>query len=147
MSTTTPEIKIRSAKLISSPVIRDPRGNLIARESPKNVPFDPRRCFVVFDVPEARVRGGHAHLELQQLMVCLRGSVTVTLDDGKQDQDFVLDSPELGLYVPPMIWSVQHDFTKDAMLLVLASDVYDPDDYIRDHRLFLNELERRAAAR
>lgn len=121
------------------PVIRDLRGNLTAREVGQGLPFVPRRYFIVHDVPTKEVRGEHAHRRLHQVLVCIAGSVTVLVDDGVHRQETVLDSPELALHVPPMIWCVQYKYTPDAALLVLASDVYDPDDYIRDYDQFLRE--------
>ncbi len=121
------------------PVIRDLRGNLTAREVGQGLPFEPRRYFIVHDVPTKEVRGEHAHRRLHQVLVCIAGSVTVLVDDGIHRQETVLDSPELALHVPPMIWCVQYKYTPDAALLVLASDVYDPDDYIRDYDQFLRE--------
>ncbi len=99
----------------------------------------PKRYFIVHDVPSKEVRGEHAHRTLHQLLVCITGSVAVLVDDGVQRQELVLDSPELALHVPPMVWSVQYKYTSDAALLVLASDVYDPGDYIRDYEEFLRE--------
>jgi acetyltransferase-like isoleucine patch superfamily enzyme/dTDP-4-dehydrorhamnose 3,5-epimerase-like enzyme len=122
------------------PVIRDVRGNLTAREVGQGLPFEPRRYFIVHDVPTKEVRGEHAHRKLHQVLVCIRGAVTVLVDDGVHRQETVLDSPELALHVPPMVWCVQYRYTPDAALLVLASDVYDPDDYIRDYEQFLREI-------
>ncbi len=130
---------VRGVTLERRPVIRDLRGNLTAREVGQGLPFVPRRYFIVHDVPTKEVRGEHAHRRLHQVLVCISGSVTVLVDDGEHRQETVLDSPELALHVPPMIWCVQYKYTPDAALLVLASDVYDPDDYIRDYDQFLRE--------
>ncbi len=127
------------------PVIRDLRGNLTAREVGQGLPFVPRRYFIVHDVPTKEVRGEHAHRRLHQVLVCISGSVTVLVDDGVHRQETVLDSPELALHVPPMVWCVQYKYTPDAALLVLASDVYDPEDYIRDYDQFLRERAARDA--
>ena len=131
---------VRGVTLERRPVIHDLRGNLTAREVGQGLPFVPRRYFIVHDVPTKEVRGEHAHRTLHQVLVCIRGSVTVLVDDGVHRQEKVLDSPELALHVPPMVWCVQYKYTPDAALLVLASDPYDPDDYIRDHDQFLREL-------
>jgi acetyltransferase-like isoleucine patch superfamily enzyme/dTDP-4-dehydrorhamnose 3,5-epimerase-like enzyme len=131
---------VRGVTLERRPVIRDMRGNLTAREVGQGLPFVPRRYFIVHDVPTKEVRGEHAHRTLHQVLVCIRGSVTVLVDDGAHRQETVLDSPELALHVPPMVWCVQYKYTPDAALLVLASDPYDPDDYIRDYDQFLREL-------
>jgi acetyltransferase-like isoleucine patch superfamily enzyme/dTDP-4-dehydrorhamnose 3,5-epimerase-like enzyme len=137
---------VRGVTLERRPVIRDMRGNLTAREVGQGLPFAPRRYFIVHDVPTKEVRGEHAHRTLHQVLVCIRGSVTVLVDDGVHRQETVLDSPELALHVPPMVWCVQYKYTPDAALLVLASDVYDPDDYVRDYEQFLRELRGPGAA-
>jgi acetyltransferase-like isoleucine patch superfamily enzyme len=132
-------LAVRGVTLERRPVIKDLRGNLTARQVGEGLPFLPRRYFIVHDVPSKEVRGEHAHRALHQLLVCITGSVAVLVDDGIQRQELVLDSPELALHVPPMVWSVQYKYTADAALLVLASDVYDPADYIRDYEVFLRE--------
>ncbi len=123
-------------------VIKDVRGNLIAREIGRGLPFAPQRCFVVLDVPGKELRGAHAHRHCQQLLVCLRGSLSVVADDGTNLREFVLDRPELALYLPPMIWSIQYKYSSDAMLLVLASEPYAAEDYIRDYDEFLRQRVR-----
>ena len=132
-------LAVRGVTLERRPVIKDLRGNLTARQVGEGLPFLPKRYFIVHDVPSKEVRGEHAHRTLHQLLVCITGSVAVLVDDGVQRQELVLDSPELALHVPPMVWSVQYKYTSDAALLVLASDVYDPGDYIRDYEEFLRE--------
>jgi hypothetical protein len=89
------------------------------------------------------VRGEHAHRRLHQFIVCVRGSVTVMVDDGQNRAVFQLDHPNLGLHVAPMVWAAQYKYSQDAMLLILASDVYNPQDYIRDYDEFLQEIARR----
>ena len=125
------------------PLIRDIRGNLSAREIGKGMPFPPRRYFVITDVPNDKVRGEHAHRKLKQFLVCLRGRCSVVVDDGRNREEIVLDSPQAGLYVPPMVWAVQYKYSTDAVLLVLASAEYDPADYIRDYDEFLRLVRRR----
>ncbi|MFA6954572.1 MAG: WxcM-like domain-containing protein [Thermoanaerobaculia bacterium] len=134
-----PDIRVDRVQLIDSPVIGDLRGNLLAREVGKGLLFAPARYFVVFDVPSKDVRGEHAHRVCEQFLVCLRGSVAVVCDDGEHRQEFLLESPETGLYLPPMVWGTQYKYSRDAMLLVLASHAYDPGDYIRDYDQFLAE--------
>jgi acetyltransferase-like isoleucine patch superfamily enzyme len=136
-------LRVRGLRLLSAPVIEDLRGNLMAREVGEALPFTPTRCFVVFDVPSKEVRGEHAHRRCEQLLVCLRGAMAVVCDDGEHRQEIVLDSPGTGLYLPPMVWATQYKYTRDAMLLVLASDRYDAGDYIRDYERFLAELRER----
>jgi dTDP-4-dehydrorhamnose 3,5-epimerase-like enzyme len=122
-----------------APTIKDLRGNLIARELGKGLPFSPARCFLVFEVPTKELRGEHAHRQCEQLLVCVQGSVHVLCDDGVHRQEFELDSPELGLYLPPMVWGTQYRYSHDAVLMVLASMPYDASDYIRDYEKFLSE--------
>jgi UDP-2-acetamido-3-amino-2,3-dideoxy-glucuronate N-acetyltransferase len=117
-------------------LVEDLRGNLAAAEVGTHVPFTPKRYFIVFDVPGKDVRGEHAHRRCAQFLVCVRGSVTVVVDDGTNSEEIVLDEPNVGLHLPPLVWAVQYKYSADAMLLVLASDPYDPDDYIRDYDAF-----------
>jgi UDP-2-acetamido-3-amino-2,3-dideoxy-glucuronate N-acetyltransferase len=112
-----------------------------------HIPFEPRRFFSVMRVPSKDVRGAHAHRLCKQFLVCQAGSVAVVVDDGRVREEVVLDDPQLGLYVPPMVWSVQYRYTPDAILLVLASDPYEPLDYIRDYDEFLAELPSVASER
>jgi UDP-2-acetamido-3-amino-2,3-dideoxy-glucuronate N-acetyltransferase len=93
----------------------------------------------VYDVPTKELRGEHAHRRCEQLLVCVSGSVNVLCDDGEHRQEFVLDSPEIGLHIGPMVWGTQYRYTKDAVLMVQASLPYDPDDYIRSYDDFLAE--------
>ncbi len=132
-------LRVRGVTLERRPVIKDLRGNLSAREVGRGLPFAPLRYFIVHDVPSKEVRGEHAHRTLHQLLVCIRGSVAVVADDGEQREEVLLDSPELALHLPPLTWGVQYKYTPEAALLVLASDVYRPDDYIRDYDQFLRE--------
>ena len=115
---------------------QDLRGNLSAGEFGAHVPFTPKRYFMVFDVPGKDVRGEHAHKRCEQFLVCARGSVTVVVDDGVNSEEIVLDQPNLGLYLPPLVWAIQYKYSADALLLVFASDPYDPDDYVRDYEAF-----------
>jgi UDP-2-acetamido-3-amino-2,3-dideoxy-glucuronate N-acetyltransferase len=132
-------LRVRGVTLERRPVIKDMRGDLTAREVGQGLPFVPKRYFIVHDVPSKEVRGEHAHRELEQLLVCIRGSVAVVVDDGTQRQEVLLDSPELALYLPRMTWGIQYKYSADAALLVLASEVYRASDYIRDYDAFLRE--------
>jgi UDP-2-acetamido-3-amino-2,3-dideoxy-glucuronate N-acetyltransferase len=134
-----PEIRVEEVQLLRAPIIKDLRGNLSARETGKGLPFTPERCFFVFDVPSKEVRGEHAHRVCKQFLVCLRGSLAVVCDDGSQRQEFLLDTPELGLYLPPMVWGIQYKYSADSLLLVLASHGYDAGDYIRNYDQFVSE--------
>ncbi len=140
-SRSMPEIIVDGVSLHEAPVIRDLRGSLSARETGAGLPFAPARYFVVYDVPSPKVRGAHAHRRCKQLLVVLRGSMSCLADDGQNKQEFVLDGPERALLLPPMVWGAQYKFSPDAVLMVLASDPYDPDDYIRDYAEFIEERQ------
>jgi hypothetical protein len=113
--------------------VNDLRGDLCVGEFASLVPFVPRRYFLVFGVPSREVRGEHAHRRCHQFLVCVQGSVSVVVDDGSAREEVLLDAPDLGLHIPPMIWGTQSRYTPDAMLLVFASRRYEPSDYIRDY--------------
>lgn len=119
------------------PIVEDLRGKIAAGEIDLSLPFQPKRFFVVFDVPNREVRGAHAHRALHQFLVCLRGDLTLLVDDGRRREEIVLTGPHLGVHLAPMVWSVQYKFSHDALLLVLASDKYDPSSYIRDYDEYL----------
>ena len=101
------------------------------------MPFEVKRYFLVFDVSSEHIRGEHAHRNLHQFLVCVAGRCHVVTDDGTSRHEVVLDSPAKGVYIPPMVWATQYKFTRDAVLLVLASEYYDALDYIRDYAEFL----------
>jgi len=122
---------------VQMPKVADIRGSLSVGEFEKAVPFAAQRYFLVFDVPSVETRGEHAHKACHQFLICVRGSVTVLADDGKNREQFVLDRPDLGFYMPPMTWGTQYKYSPDAVLLVFASHYYDANDYIRDYDEFL----------
>jgi UDP-2-acetamido-3-amino-2,3-dideoxy-glucuronate N-acetyltransferase len=115
---------------------RDLRGNLTVGEFDTEIPFVPRRYFVVQGVPGQEVRGEHAHRQCHQFLICLRGSLSVLLDNGRRRREVVLDRPDRGLHIPPLTWGSQHHYTPDAILLVFASLPYDSADYIRSYGEF-----------
>jgi len=116
----------------------DIRGSLVAAETTSgNIPFEPKRFFVVYDVPSIETRGAHAHRKCEQFLVCLKGSLRAIVDDGSSREEYVLDRPDRGLYMPAMLWGTQYRYSADAVLLVLASEAYDSDDYIRNYDDFL----------
>ena len=117
--------------------VTDLRGDLCVAELKQDIPFEVRRVFFVYDVPSARVRGEHVHKELHEFSVCLRGSVSVVVDDGKNHAEYCLDRPWLGLHLPPRVWRSLYKFSPDALLAVFASHEYDPGDYVRDYDEFL----------
>jgi carbonic anhydrase/acetyltransferase-like protein (isoleucine patch superfamily)/dTDP-4-dehydrorhamnose 3,5-epimerase-like enzyme len=128
---------VKGVKLYDLPHVLDMRGSLSVAEVGKQLPFQPKRYFIVFDVPSAEVRGEHAHKTLHQFVVCVKGSMSLVVDDGEHRQEYVLDRPDRGLHIQPMVWATQYKYTADAVQLVLASDVYDAEDYIRDYDEFL----------
>ncbi|MDH6239035.1 WxcM-like domain-containing protein [Aurantimicrobium minutum] len=114
----------------------DMRGSLVALEFSKNIPFRPERFFIIYDVPSEDVRGEHAHYKCEQFLVCLNGSVKAVVDDGANRFEYNLNSPTVGLYMPPLTWGTQYSYSSDATLAVFASRPYESDDYIRDYSLF-----------
>jgi len=116
---------------------KDMRGDLSVGEFLKDIPFEPKRYFLVYNVPSQKTRGEHAHHKCKQFLICVKGSCAVVADNGKSRCEIVLDSPEKGIYLPPLIWGIQYKYSSDAVMLVLASESYDPEDYIRDYNEFL----------
>ena len=123
--------------LINLPKVVDPRGNLTFAEAVDNVPFSIKRAYWVYDVPAGESRGGHAHKRLQQLVIAVNGSFTVTLDDGKERRSVLLNHPWQGLLIDVNTWRTLDDFSSGAVCLVLASEHYEEDDYIYDYDEFL----------
>ena len=114
------------------------KGNLSVGEFERQVPFTAQRFFLVYDVPNRETRGAHAHFKCKQFLICVIGNCSVLLDDGTSREEFFLDSPDVGIYLPPMTWGIQYKFSPDPVLLVFASDYYDSKDYISDYSDFLN---------
>lgn len=125
--------------------ITDQRGSLTVGEVPSEVPFLPQRYFIVFDVPSTELRGEHAHKQCQQFLICLHGSCRLLLDNGFQRCEVILDRPDMGVYMPEMVWGTQYQYSPDAVLLVFASLPYEADDYLRTYDEFLAELGRQKA--
>lgn len=130
------KINIKGVRLIEIPSVSDIRGDLSYAEFEKQLPFVAKRFFTVYNVPSKEVRGEHAHRKSHQFLVCVKGSLSVVLDDGKNKFEVQLSPLEKGLYVPPLVWTVHYKYSADAMLLVLASDKYDSKEYIRDYEEF-----------
>ena len=122
-------------------VLEASRGNLTVGEIERDLPFSPKRYFAIYDVPSAKLRGEHAHRACHQFLICLKGACRALLDDGENRQEVLLSRPDVGLYLPPMIWGTQYDYTRDAVLLVFASHAYDNADYIRDYETFRAALD------
>jgi UDP-2-acetamido-3-amino-2,3-dideoxy-glucuronate N-acetyltransferase len=127
---------VEGVVLYRLPRVADLRGMLTFGEIGQQVPFEVKRYFLVFDVATEQIRGEHAHRRLHQFLVCVHGRCRVVADDGTHSQEFALDAPDVGLYIPPMTWAVQYRYSSDAVLMALASAPYDPADYIRDYAEF-----------
>ena len=132
---------VRGVTTHKLPLISDIRGSLTVGEFEQHIPFSPKRYFMVFDVPSKETRGEHAHRACHQFLICVRGSCTVLADDGTSRTEIILDSPNKGIYLPPMIWGVQYKYSQDAVLLVFASHHYDAADYIRNYSEFLETVK------
>ncbi len=115
----------------------DRKGNISVVENNRDIPFEVRRTYYLYDVPGGESRGAHAHKELSQLIIAASGSFTVTLDDGNVKRTFLLNRPYQGLYIVPGIWRTLDDFSSGSVCLVLASHGYDENDYIRDYNKFI----------
>ncbi len=115
----------------------DARGQLVALEELRDIPFEIKRVYYVYDTSVGVRRGFHSHRTLQQILICIHGSCKVLLDNGKEKKIVSLEKPYEGLYVPQNMWREMYDFTPDAVLMVLASEYYAEGDYIRDYEEFL----------
>ncbi len=120
----------------------DERGQLIALEEYNDIPFRIKRVYYMYDTIKGVVRGHHAHKSLEQILVCIHGSCKIRLDDGKEKKVVYLEKPYEGLYVANNIWREMYDFSPDAVLMVLASEIYEEKDYIRDYEEFLKFVRR-----
>ncbi len=122
--------------IVDLPSLGDERGNLVALESNHSVPFEIKRVYYIFGAQKEVSRGFHAHKELKQLAICVSGSCRFTLDDGKNKENIILHNPVTGLVIDKMIWHEMHDFSKNCILMVLASAYYDEKDYLRNYSEF-----------
>lgn len=134
------DLSVGGARLYELPLIQDLRGSLTFAEIDQSLPFTPKRYFMVFDVPSKEVRGEHAHRQCHQFLICIKGNCSVVVDDGKDRAEIVLNRPNIGLHIAPMVWATEYKYSPDAVLMVLASDVYQSDDYIRDYDQFIKEV-------
>lgn len=124
-------------KIVELPKITDPRGNLSFVEGNRHVPFDIKRVYYTYDVPGGAQRGAHGHKALEQLIIAMSGSFDVILNDGYDEKRFHLNRSYFGLYVCPMIWRDIDNFSSGAVCMVLASNLYEEDDYYRDYDQFI----------
>ena len=127
-------------KIIELPRITDPRGNLTVAEANKNIPFDIKRVYWLYDVPGGECRGGHAHKQIKEILIAVSGSFHGTLDNGKEKQTFLLNHPYQGLLIDTKTWRTLDDFSSGAVCVVLASDFYDENDSIYDYNDFLQYI-------
>lgn len=131
---------MKLAKILTFPIIGDNRGSLITLETFQNIPFNIKRVYYIFDTLSGVSRGFHAHQNLKQVLICVKGSCRILLDDGNSKDNIILDNPQTGLLIENLVWREMHDFSEDCVLLVLASEHYDEADYIRDYDNFLRCL-------
>mgnify|MGYP001421634315 CR=1 FL=1 len=128
---------INQSRIIKISSFVDERGVLSAIEGKNDIPFEIKRIFTIFDVPEHISRGAHAHKELHQLLICIKGSVEVKLEDGMEIKTYKLNNPLECLHIPPMLWTTTSNFSEGSVLLVLCSDYYYENDYFRDFDKYL----------
>jgi len=134
--------KVSGVGVYSLPVIEDMRGSLSFAEIGQYLPFDPQRYFLVYDVKSNEIRGEHAHRHIHQFLVCVSGSCSVVVDDGTAREEFELNHPGVAVHIPPMVWGIQYKYSRDAVLMVLASGKYDAEEYIRDYDEFIGLVNR-----
>jgi dTDP-4-dehydrorhamnose 3,5-epimerase-like enzyme len=125
---------------IDFPQLGDGRGSLISLETTRQIPFAIKRVYYIYGTQAGVVRGFHAHKQLKQVAVCVSGKCRMILDDGTKREELWLDSPDKGLLIGDLVWREMHDFSEDCVLLVLASELYDESDYIRDYDDFIRKV-------
>jgi UDP-2-acetamido-3-amino-2,3-dideoxy-glucuronate N-acetyltransferase len=126
-------------------LVRDMRGDLSFGEFTQDIPFEPKRYFLVFNVPSEKTRGEHAHHTCHQFLICVKGSCAVVVDDGQSRCEVLLESPDMGIHLPPLTWGIQYKYSSDAVLLVFTSDYYEAGDYIRNYSEFIDIIRKKAA--
>ncbi len=129
-------------KLQEFKVLGDHRGQLVALEANRQIPFDVKRVFYIYGTQEGVPRGNHSHYKTKQFLVAVNGSCKVTLDNGKEKETFDLNKPNLGLFQDALIWGSMHDFSSDCVLMVLADEYYDASDYITSYDTFLEVVKK-----
>jgi len=133
--------RVKGVSAYKLPIVEDLRGSLSFAEVGQFLPFEAKRYFLVYEVKGHEVRGEHAHRETHQFLVCVKGSCSVVVDDGVNREEYELNSPGMAIHIPPMVWGIQYKYSSDAVLMVLASDKYDAEEYIRDYEEFLGLVE------
>ena len=128
-------------ELVNFKTLGDDRGSLIALEENYNTPFAIKRVYYIFDTQDGVRRGYHAHIDLQQIAICVKGSCTFMVDNGIKREEILLNSPNQGLLLQGLVWREMHSFSSDCVLMVLASEHYNEDDYIRDYQNFIEEVK------
>jgi len=123
-------------KLYDFSTLNDERGSLVVLDKPSGIPFEIKRVYYLFGTTGGISRGFHAHKKLHQIAICISGHCRMVVDDGINKEDFLMESPSIGIDLPPMLWHEMHDFSADCVLLVVASNEYDEADYIRDYDSF-----------
>lgn len=126
-------------------VLDEARGHLSVIDFQEVLPFQPQRCFITYSIPSNQTRGEHAHKECAQFLLSVSGHCHVKVDDGTRQEEFLLDRPTLGLYVPPWVWASEYRHSHDSALMVFASHPYDAGDYIRSYPEFVSQAARRRA--
>jgi dTDP-4-dehydrorhamnose 3,5-epimerase-like enzyme len=134
-------MSINNCRIIDLPKINDPRGNLSVIEGGIHIPFEIKRVYYLYDVPGGSSRAGHGHKELQQLIVAMSGSFDVIVDDGAQRKKFQLNRSYYGLYIPKGMWREVENFSSGGVCLVMASTLYDPDDYFHEYSNFVDYVK------
>jgi len=131
---------LEDCRIIGLPKVEDPRGNLTFIEGRNHVPFEIKRVYYTYDVPGGSERGSHAHKNLEQVIIAMSGSFDVLLDDGRNSHRFHLNRSYYGLYVPKLMWRTIDNFSSGSVCMVLASEVFEEDDYYRDYNDFLKAV-------
>ena len=138
------KIKVRNSGIIKLQFVDDfPDGTLVIGETKKNIPFDPKRIYYITNLSNPKaIRGKHAHKNLEQYIFCVSGTFRLHLDDGTVKQNITLDSPYYGIRLGPMLWHTMSKFSRDCVILVVASDCFDEGDYIRDYKQFIEYVKK-----
>ena len=129
---------IKDVRVINLPIVSFRAGNISPIENMKEIPFETKRVFYLYDIPGGESRGAHAHIECWQFLIAASGSFQILADDGREKKTFFLNRPNQGLLIPPGIWASEHDFSSGAVCLVLASHSYQAEDYLRNYDDFIS---------